>query len=178
MISGQGADLALKILAAPLSTKALNLRPPEGVVMVMIGYGDILGAQTPITWSDDYKIGVEKIDREHEELFNTYGKFIESINSNNAPSSITSTLEIFEDYILYHFSNEESLMLSIGYPDLFSHKLEHLDFRVSVTRFRTAITQGDDINHDFVKFFGHWLISHIMVMDKRISEFIKNSSTA
>ena len=70
MISGQGADLALKILAAPLSTKALNLRPPEGVVMVMIGYGDILGAQTPITWSDDYKIGVEKIDCEHEELFN------------------------------------------------------------------------------------------------------------
>ena len=142
-------------------------------VMVMIDYGDVIASQSPIAWSDAYKIGVGQIDEEHEKLFGAYRSFIESFNGSSGPDAVKAAIIVLEDYITYHFTNEEELMISIDYPDLFVHKLEHLDFQVSITRFRSAVMAGEDINQDFVKFFGHWLVAHITIMDRNIGAFLQ-----
>ena len=142
-------------------------------VMVMIDYGDVIASQSPMSWSDDYKIGVGQIDEEHEKLFGAYQSFIESFSSTSGLDAVKAAIVVLEDYITYHFTNEEELMIAIDYPDLFFHKLEHLDFQVSITRFRNAVLAGEDINQDFVKFFGHGLVAHITIMDKKIGAFLQ-----
>ena len=148
------------------------------VVTIMVSYGDVLGSQTPISWSDDYKIGVGQIDGEHEKLFGVYQNFIESTRNGSGAEAIREALIILDDYITYHFTNEEELMISIDFPGLFSHKLEHLDFQVSVARFKKSVLDGEDINQDFVKFFGHWLVAHITIMDRKIGDFLQSSPEA
>ena len=144
----------------------------------MVDYGDVLGMPGPVSWSDDYKIGFGLIDEEHEKLFSVYHDFITSIENGGGSEAIKEALIILENYITYHFTNEEELMISINFDGLFAHKLEHLDFQVSVTRFKKAVLSGDDINHDFVTFFGHWLVAHITIMDKKIGEFLRAVPTA
>ena len=143
----------------------------------MIEYTDILPAQTPISWSPDYRIGVDQIDAEHEKLFGVYQDFIASVRDEAETDLIKNALVILDDYITFHFTNEEELMIEINYPDLFAHKLEHLDFQVAIARFKKSVMNGEDINQDFVKFFGHWLIAHITIMDRKIGDFLNSQAT-
>lgn len=144
----------------------------------MINYGDVVGVRSPISWSDDYKIGVGQIDEEHERLFGVYQTFIESLKNGGGVEAIKDALIILDEYISYHFTNEEELMISVDFPELFAHKLEHLDFQVAVTRFKNSVLSGEDINQDFVNFFGHWLVAHITIMDKKIGDFLHSSPQA
>ncbi|MEI6560067.1 MAG: hemerythrin family protein [Rhodospirillaceae bacterium] len=143
------------------------------MVTMMVNYCEIISSEGPIAWSDDYRIGVGQIDGEHEALFSVYHEFISSLNSGAGQDAVKDAIIKLEDYIADHFTSEEELMISIEFPELFSHKLEHLDFQVAVTRFKKSVLRGEDVNQDFVKFFGHWLISHITIMDRRIGEFLR-----
>ena len=146
------------------------------MVMVMSERRDPAAGPATISWSDVYKIGVEVVDAEHERLFAAYQDVIDRVEAGSGPSAIRDALAVLENYIVEHFTNEEELMISIDFPDLFAHKIAHLDFQVSVMRFRKAITDGEDISEDLLGFFGSWLVSHITVMDRRIGEFLRASS--
>ena len=142
------------------------------MVMVMIECRDVPSVSAPISWSDAYRIGVGVIDAEHQRLFAAYGDVIDSMAAGSVLDAVRDGLLVLESYIVEHFTNEEELMISVDYPDLFAHKIAHLDFQVAVMRFRKAITDGEDVSEEFVSFFGGWLVAHITVMDRRIGQFL------
>ena len=84
-------------------------------------------------WKEKYRIGVELIDTQHQELFRRLSNFIQIVQ-NNIPwndklEEVKETLNFLQEYVVFHFNDEEAYMKEINYPDLELHKKIHKDFR-------------------------------------------------
>jgi len=81
-------------------------------------------------WKDRYNLGVELIDRQHQELFKRVSDFLEVLRSSNKWEEkvykVNETLNFMKDYVVTHFHDEEAYQIQIGYPNFDSHKRVHL----------------------------------------------------
>ena len=62
-------------------------------------------------WKDKYKIGVELIDKQHEELFRRVSDFTRTIRGeedwNARLDKVKETMLFMKDYVIDHFNEEE-----------------------------------------------------------------------
>ena len=70
-------------------------------------------------------------------------------------------------YIDTHFSEEEELMLRLGYPDIEKHKLLHKKFVQEVEGYVSSCSFGDIPYAEMLEFLVKWLTGHIMVEDRK-----------
>ena len=75
-------------------------------------------------------------------------------------------------YVREHFTVEEALMKSVGYPGLADHLAEHAVFRAKLRELQTE-SVGHDISHDAVKFLSDWLCDHIARVDMAYVPYLK-----
>ncbi len=78
-------------------------------------------------WKEKYRIGIDSIDVQHIELFKNLGEFIQlvqrkDISWDNRLDKVKETLGFLQDYVVYHFDDEEKFQESIDYPDIEIHK--------------------------------------------------------
>lgn len=123
-----------------------------------------------IDWIDHYKIGVDKIDRQHEEIISTINQLIilhEAAKDKNAVMTVFIGLI---NYFIYHFEREEILMSEYGYSDLERRRYENDMFCNNL-----EIAKLDYINGDLpslayiIDYIKIWLIDHIVIEDKKFS---------
>ncbi|MGA2071741.1 MAG: hemerythrin domain-containing protein, partial [Sedimentisphaerales bacterium] len=69
-----------------------------------------------ICWKDEYSVGVEKIDHQHQHLFEIINKLIERPVSSDDSGLVSDILSEMVNYAREHFSTEEMLMRQYGYP--------------------------------------------------------------
>src|SRR6266568_3885269 len=62
-----------------------------------------------VEWRDGFKIGVDQIDAEHRHLFT----LVKSVSINNVQDTLGELL----DYVVTHFTHEQDLMETSGFPD-------------------------------------------------------------
>jgi hemerythrin len=67
-------------------------------------------------------------------------------------------------YVREHFTVEESLMKSAGYPGLAAHLAEHAVFRAKLKELQLK-SVGQDISQEAVEFLRDWLGDHITCVD-------------
>lgn len=64
-------------------------------------------------WKKEYEIGVELVDKQHQELFKRLGNFIQTVRSDQEKSKkkaeIEKTLNFMGEYVVTHFDAEEAL---------------------------------------------------------------------
>ncbi len=82
-----------------------------------------------------------------------------------------------QDYINFHFTTEELFMDKFRFPDVFSHKREHLSFTTKLQKRIKEEEQGDIRGVLYLaQDLKEWLLSHIAVNDKTLLwHFRKNS---
>lgn len=125
--------------------------------------------EDPCAFTEEYLIGVELIDREHEELFRIVGKanrLVKSYDSSSSYDKIMDILNELKSYTIEHFRDEEEYMASIGYEGLAAQRRAHEAF---VERLETI--DPDRIESDLqelLEFLLGWLINHILYTDKKI----------
>ena len=106
-------------------------------------------------WKEKYKIGVELIDQQHEELFRRVSDFIGTVRSENPwdtkLSKIKETLEFMNDYVITHFRDEEEYQAKINYPGLENIKI-HDDFKAEVVEF-VRLFEETGFDEDLVQRF-------------------------
>ena len=128
-----------------------------------------------IEWDDRLKFGILPVDKQHEQLVlltnNLHLACLRGTETayDNFITAIHKTVE----YVRYHFTTEEKLMLLVEYPGYYDHKLEHESFIKEVL----VQTRKFEINkhlvpNRFVYFLKEWILSHIAVSDKAMAEFI------
>ena len=81
-----------------------------------------------VCWKDEYSVGVEKIDRQHRHLFEIINKLIDRSGSSEDLKLVSETLTEMLNYAKEHFTTEEELMQEYGYPEIESHKEQHIYF--------------------------------------------------
>ena len=85
----------------------------------------------------EYYIGIEMIDKEHEQLFMYADEAYELLYDEYTPDKydrIDIILEKLRDYTVKHFADEEQYMESINYKKLFTQKIQHQEFTFLTTK--------------------------------------------
>ena len=83
-------------------------------------------------WQEEYAIGVDIIDREHQRLFKIINKLLAVTEENDEEKSrwaCQEGIKYFKGHAVKHFADEERYMASVGYEGLERHCLIHRDFR-------------------------------------------------
>jgi hemerythrin len=126
-------------------------------------------------WNDSLKIGLPKIDEQHQELF----RQVEMLMDRTKADRISTTISFLGDYVVKHFIAEQALQASVSYPKAESHKKLHDDF---TSRFRLLKKKFEDsienrrfevvteINRTAIS----WLKEHILIQDKDFADYYKN----
>jgi hemerythrin len=128
-----------------------------------------------LKWKDEYRIGIELIDTQHQRLFEIGQEAYELLNDEmrvDKYDRIVQVLEELRQYTMYHFKCEEEYMKSISYRKFFGQKVEHDDF---IKKINEVKIDGIDENQDeylkeLLAFIFDWIIEHILTKDIMIKE--------
>jgi hemerythrin len=128
-----------------------------------------------IRWKDEYLIGVEKIDKQHQELFNITNRAYDLLDDEFVTDKYDKIINIIEElkqYTIFHFKEEEEYMLSIKYKRYFSQKVEHDEFvkKINDVNLRDIDVDQKKYLTDLLEFVIDWISSHILGSDKKITQ--------
>jgi hemerythrin-like metal-binding protein len=127
-----------------------------------------------ICWKEEYSVGIEKIDHQHQHLFEIVNNLIERSVSSGDSELASETLTEMINYAREHFTTEETLMEKYGYPEIEPHKKEH-DYFINTTA-ELAIGFMDNKNTtagEIAEFLILWLSNHILKSDMKYKPFFK-----
>ncbi len=132
--------------------------------------------ENPCEFTDDYRIGIDLIDHEHEQLFHIVDQayrmaktFEGSVNGGEA----ARILEQLGAYTKEHFRDEEEYMESIQYEGLAAQKRAHEAFvdKLETIDIKELEHGSRESFQQLVEFLLGWLINHILQSDKKIPLF-------
>lgn len=127
-------------------------------------------------WQENLKIGDERLDSQHRELFDAFNRLLDACSMGTSQTEIKETLAFLEQYIDFHFEEEEALMAQMAYPDLHSHKCEHNRFRRQVESIMTDYQQNGASIPLVAKansILSSWLITHVKQEDFKLVIYLK-----
>ncbi|EHJ00735.1 hemerythrin-like metal-binding protein [Clostridium sp. DL-VIII] len=126
-----------------------------------------------IKWKEEYALGINHIDEQHEKLFEIAERAYELLNNNFITDKYDKIIEILgelKDYTVFHFKSEEKYMLSIRYKRFLSHKVEHENFINEINNINLNVIDldQDECVKGLLEFIVDWIDKHILNQDKLI----------
>ncbi|MFR1111788.1 MAG: bacteriohemerythrin, partial [Anaerotruncus colihominis] len=126
-----------------------------------------------IMWKESYRIGIDLIDRQHEELFRATDTLVRAIEANADKQTFRQTITFLKDYTVRHFHDEEAYQASIHYSGMEDHKKAHRKFTGIILDYERRLVESDfDIRivKDLAGTLTAWLIYHVADADQRIAK--------
>lgn len=131
-------------------------------------------------WKEKYKVGVDLIDGQHEELFRRVTDFVETLRSpgeaKEKADRVSSTLSFMQEYVVTHFQAEEAYQKRMGYPDL----PQHIKLHREMVRYVTDVAEqyhregyNEQLMQQFAGRLLAWLINHVVAEDQKIAAYVK-----
>jgi hemerythrin len=129
------------------------------------------------TWDPIYSVGEERIDAQHQQLFDIANRFKSLCVSRADRGSLLRVYKELLDYTAMHFSEEEALLRRHRYHDYDNHKMSHDKLVVLVKRYHTELeTGGNDVEARIQQFVQTWLNGHILGSDRNYRDHIKTAA--
>ncbi|MCX7165822.1 MAG: bacteriohemerythrin [Rhodocyclales bacterium] len=125
-----------------------------------------------IEWTPALSTGVPLLDEQHKAIFQWLAE-LESAAADERTLFGVYAITRLKHYIREHFTVEESMMKSAGYPDLVKHMAEHAAFRTKLGELQVK-SIGQDISADTVVFLRDWLVNHIGKTDMAYVPYLKS----
>ncbi len=130
--------------------------------------------ETQFVWREEFNIGVETIDRDHQRLFKIINKlFAFKKEDKNSEWACQEGIKFFKGHAVKHFADEEAYMMSIGYEGTQQHKLVHKGFRENTLPALEQELEQTNYAQDAVEHFlgvcAGWLIGHTLTEDQAIT---------
>ncbi len=134
-------------------------------------------------WKESLKIGVERIDSQHKELFTRVNSFLKVVLGNakedEKNKKIWETLIFLSGYVVLHFKAEEQIQKKNNYPGYKEHCKIHAGFVNELNDFKKKFLKSDFDKSVIYKFSGKilsWLINHVANEDQKIGSYLTNIS--
>ncbi len=126
-----------------------------------------------LQWTDSLSVGIESIDRQHQQLVQILTKLETAAHSGERRGVLTQGVTDLVIYTQTHFKAEERLLEEQAYPGAPAHKAEHAAFMRSLAQFQRDLPGGRaSLALDLVQFLSEWLRTHINGTDKKYTEFL------
>jgi hemerythrin len=95
-----------------------------------------------LEWSEEYRLGLSAIDKQHQRLFDIVGRISALDSETSSKEELRVILGELSSYMREHFSDEEAYMRRIGFPEFEYHRKLHAEIiefvNASVTRSPTV----------------------------------------
>jgi hemerythrin-like metal-binding protein len=137
-------------------------------------------AMPQIEWDESFSVNHSEIDSQHKKWIDIHNRFCKILLEGDLDSQkkiTTETLQSMVDFTRYHFKFEEEYLNSIGYPDIVKHARLHKDFDTLIYQYyREDLDGGFVLETELLKVIKNWLMNHILVEDKKYSQFASDHS--
>lgn len=125
-------------------------------------------------WRDEFKIGVERIDREHRQLFSIINKlYTMEKDGKDIRWTCQEGIKFLKSHALSHFDYEEEYMKSINFEGLAKHRALHKNFKEKTLPSLERALQRENYSRESVDHFlgvcVGWLIGHTLTEDMAIT---------
>lgn len=118
-----------------------------------------------VKWQDEYSVGVDEIDEQHQKLFAIYNELSSSADGEGQKEAVSRCLEDLGGYLDYHFKSEEKFLGRD--PELVaSHRSLHYGFVKRVLSMTGNLTDPEAVTFDLLFFLSNWLVNHILNEDR------------
>ncbi len=131
-----------------------------------------------IEWDSSYEVGVDKIDQQHQELFNKVNNLILANQLKKGKEEISKTIKFLADYTVKHFTDEEELQQENNYPHYEHHKKLHNNFVSKILEFKEEFENGDIDTASMMSFnktIITWLVQHVTGIDQKLGDHINQN---
>lgn len=124
-------------------------------------------------WSSQYSVNINQIDEQHKVLIKLINDLHDAMKAGKGKEVLKTILNELIKYTVEHFSFEENLFESKGYPESKVHKEVHKKLISQVTALKNNYENGNEvISMDVMNFLKEWLSGHIMGTDKKYSVYL------
>lgn len=131
-----------------------------------------------IKWKPSYAIGVDRIDEQHKHLFDLAEQaeeLLELPDHMDKYDEIVSIVQELKDYVVYHFEEEEKLLLEMKYNKYFTHRIQHQDFVAAMEKlniYEIDANQKEELLK-IINIVGNWLVNHVLDEDAKWAQYYK-----
>ena len=125
-------------------------------------------------WLDEYKIGDDTIDQQHEYLFELANQIVDP--DNDAQKTHLNVLALYH-YFREHFKDEESLMKQNNYSDYAEHVKKHEELTKKLREINDGIVTGEISLQDVKEFMQNWVHGHILGEDLILGKFLSQQKS-
>jgi len=131
--------------------------------------------EAQIEWKDEFNIGVDSIDSEHQRLFRIVNKLFRfRQEEKDSQWTCQEGIKYFRGHTVKHFTDEEAYMASIGYEGLKRHQRIHRSFQENTLPALEQELERTNYAPDAVEHFlgvcTGWLIGHTLTEDQAITK--------
>jgi hemerythrin len=133
-----------------------------------------------IALTNDMLTGIEKVDEQHKELVNRINAVASMGTSSVSDEETKKTINFLGEYIIKHFSYEESLQRKSHYKEYELHKEQH---KIYISEFKKLKEEFAAHGHSpafTVKLntsIINWIVKHIKSLDVEFGKFYKEQNT-
>ena len=132
---------------------------------------------TQFEWKEEYNIGVEPVDKQHQELFQYINRLFQLTQKkwgwNNSRQSCRKGIEFIKKHAVEHFADEEAYMISVGYKGVGQHqRIQEGFLKNTIPALEQELKQTDYSPEAVEHFLGvcaGWLIGHTTMDDLSIT---------
>jgi hemerythrin len=132
-----------------------------------------------IDWSDEYSIGIYKIDAQHKFFFEAVHRLYKECLANEGEPVVLETLVFLENYAIGHFESEEALMREYEYPHIDEHARLHAEFLNEYSKLSEEFDElgpSQYLAERMGEMVQDWLIDHIAKTDMAYAKHIMERS--
>lgn len=126
-------------------------------------------------WDEKYSINDEKIDAQHQKLFELAAKIENAVYKFVQRDELKEILTELFNYMKEHFSNEEDYMQEIHYPYLNEHKIMHKNIIHDMSYLIQNIKTINDLKENLYTVSKKWLLEHILYEDMKVEQYRSSS---
>jgi hemerythrin-like metal-binding protein len=128
-----------------------------------------------ITWGPEWSVGLATIDTQHQKWIGYVNELNDAMAQGKGKDVLEKILAGLVDYTKIHFSNEELLFKTYGYPEAISHKASHDELTKKVLQFQKDYHEGKAImSVEIMVLLKDWLFKHIKGTDMKYAPFLKS----
>ncbi|MEI6835785.1 MAG: bacteriohemerythrin [Candidatus Falkowbacteria bacterium] len=130
-----------------------------------------------IPWKDEYSLGIEKIDEQHQEMLSIINRLYSLFEKKkyDDQEEIKKIITEMTDYAEYHFKTEENYFEIFGYEDSASHIKIHDQYRQKIKEWQNIYYENFDkkIFFEISEYLQEWWAWHINNTDRAYVPFLK-----
>lgn len=123
-----------------------------------------------IDWKDNYKIGNDEIDRQHQHLFELANKLV----TESDHAKVTGLAMQLYKHTREHFEMEEALMHQVGFADCTAHTAYHNKLLGRLNEISHGMGKGTLDRPELEALMTDWTLRHVVIDDAILAENISN----